>query len=35
MTDHLNMMDPFKIHASGVKKPLEEKNSSINNLYEH
>ena len=34
MADHLNMMDPFKIHAVGVKKPLEEKNASINNLYE-
>ena len=34
MADNLNMMDPLKIHASGVKKPLEQKGEKIQNLYD-
>ena len=33
MADSMNMMDPLKIHASGVKKPLEQKGEKIQNLY--
>ena len=33
MASNMNMMDPLKIHAAGVKKPLEQKSQKINNLY--
>ena len=34
MAENMNMMDPLKIHAAGVKKPLEQKNDKIQNLYQ-